>query len=249
MTNKTLLLAGALLVPVLSASPAAAQVAGIATSESAVLTIAKSKAYQAANSAIATQYKPQIDQIQAKQQQLATVLARLDRNGDKQLDNAEIQAARTAKSADLTQAETIQRDMQTLQQPMGNAQAYAVEQIVTQYGAAQRKVVADRKINLILAPEAITYGPPAVDVSTAVLQALDAAAPTVTTAAPANWRPNGDTVEVLQGLQRLNEARAQQDAYRAAAAQQRPAAAGTTPAPAAGQPARAAQPSRAAPTR
>ncbi|RDE05070.1 OmpH family outer membrane protein [Sphingomonas aracearum] len=240
---KFMLLAGALVAPAVAASPAAAQVAGIATSESAVLTIAKSKAYGAANTAIGTQYKAQLDQIQAKQQQLQTVLARLDKNGDKQVDNNELAQARTAKSPDLTQAETIQRDIATQNQPLAKAQAYAVEQILTQYTAAQRKVVADRKINIVVAPDAIVYAPPAVDVSAAILQALDAAAPTVQTAAPANWNPNGDTVEVLQGLQRLNELRAQQEAYRAAAAQQRPAA-GAAPATTA-----PAQPARGAPTR
>jgi hypothetical protein len=61
-----------------------------------------------------------------------------------------------------------------LQQPIVTAQAFAVESIADRYAAAQQQVVTQKKINMILSPDAFIWAPDAVDVTKAVTAAIDA---------------------------------------------------------------------------
>jgi hypothetical protein len=135
----------------------------------------------------------------------------------------------------LTQLDAKEREIAQLQQPIVTAQAFAVESIADRYAAAQQQVITQKKISLILSPDAFIWAPDAVDITGAVTAALDTALPTVSTTPPANWQPKQTTGPLYEQVQQrlVNVARMQ--AMRAAQQQQaaQPAAAPGQPAPAA----------------
>ena len=89
----SLLAAASLSTAALVAVPAAAQVQGNIATVNAPAVVINSNAFTTAYQQIATTYKPQIDAIQARQQESQTLLQQLDTNKDNQLDEAEQQAA------------------------------------------------------------------------------------------------------------------------------------------------------------
>ena len=223
---------GSLIVPaaLAGAVSANAQVAGLATANP-TFAIGGTKAFQAANAQIETQFKTNLDQIRAKEASRQQLLAQLDKNGDKQVSDDELQAAQTAKSPVLGQLDQLDKDIANLTGPAARAQAYAIEMITQRYEEAQTAVVNAKKINVILSPDAVMYAPDAINVTPAITAELDRIAPTVSTAAPANWQPTRQTVALQQQLQQLAQLRAQYARQQGAAAPAgAPAAAGAKPA-------------------
>ena len=222
MTTIKYLLLGALAVaaPVAVATPAHAQVAGIATAEP-IIAIFRAKAWAAANEQIRTQFRDNLTRFEARQADRQKLLGQIDRNGDKQVDDAELAAQPALKA----QLDAIDTDVEQITMPMLRAQAFALEMILQRYQEAQQAVITAKKISVILAPSAIVFSPANSDVTAAITTELDRLVPTVPITAPANWRPTEETMQVLQQLIRLQAAAAQQ------AAAQRPV---TGPAPAAG---------------
>jgi len=208
--------------PLASGSVANAQVSGIATANPTVA-IAKTKAFSAAYSQIGTQYKSYFDQIDARNKTLNGLRAQLDTNNDKQLTQEELDAAVKAKNPVLQTIQTEENEIQKLQTPAIKAQMFAVEGIFAEYGNAQQKVVADKKISVILDPEVFLYAPSQIDVTDAIAAALDARIPTVSTTPGADWQPQRNTVALHQQLQQLLVASARNQA--AQAQQQQPPAA------------------------
>ena len=215
-TSLTLVVASAAIL----ASPAVAQVSGIATAapDSVIL---NAKAFGAANTQIATTYKAQLDQATAKQTALTTQIRTiLDTNKDGQISNEEYQASQVATnplSGRVKAAETAgQPAIDQLRAPAVKAQAYAIEQVGLKYDAALQAVVRAKNINIVLSPNAIQYAPPTVDITKDVTAELDRQTPTVSTAAPANWQPSQDTVSLLQ---QYRQAVYMQEMRRAQAAQ------------------------------
>lgn len=230
-------LAGASLA--LAAGAATAQTAGIATAQ-ADAAIFSAKAFDAANQQISTTFKTQLDQAAAAQTALNTQLRTLlDTNKDGQVSQAEAAAAEAPNSAIGNQVRAAQQKAQpgieAAQGPAIKAQAYALEQVIAKYDPALRAVVVAKKINVVLAPNAIQYAPPSTDVTRDIIAEIDRTTPTVSITPPANWQPQQQTVELLQQYRQLvyaNAARRQQAGA--------PASAAGTPAPAAGTPAPAA---------
>lgn len=225
----------AAMAAVLSASaiamPVNAQVAGIATADTAVA-IARSKALGTAYQQIGTQYASVAQQMQAKRTEINTINAQLDTNKDKNLDQAELDAAIKAKNPLLTQIDAKQKEINTMQDPIIRAQLYSVEQIAMKYEAAQQAVITAKKINLILTPEAFVWAPDAVDVTPAITAELDKSVPSVVITPPADWRPSRQGAALYQSIQQLFNNAAQLQAAQAAAAQS-PQPGSPRPAPAA----------------
>ena len=113
----------ALLSATAIAMPASAQVAGIATADTSVA-IARSKALGTAYQQIGTQYASVAQQMQAKRAEINAINAQLDTNKDKNLDQAELDAAIKAKSPLLTQIEQ-QKEINAMQDPIIRAQLYS----------------------------------------------------------------------------------------------------------------------------
>lgn len=208
----------ALLSAAAIAMPASAQVAGIATADTSVA-IARSKALGTAYQQIGTQYAATAQQMQAKRTEINNLNAQLDTNKDKNLDQAEVDAAVKAKSPLLAQIDTKQKEINALQDPIIRAQLYSVEEIAKRYEAAQQAVITAKKINVILTPEAFVWAPDAVDVTTAITAELDRAVPSVGITPPADWRPSRQGAALYQSIQQLFNNAAQLQAAQAAAAQ------------------------------
>ena len=251
MIIKKRIIAALLAAPVALAfaAPAQAQVNGIATA-SPVRVVDSSKAFAAAQQQIQTTFKAAFDQInarrQAAQKEAEPLLAQLDTNKDKKVDDAEINAAKAAKNPVLDKIAALQtaanNDVGKLSNPAARAELFAIESVLRQYDAAQLRVVTARKIGVILTPEAFMYAPDSADISDAITAELDKAVPTVSIQPPADWQPARETLALQQQLAQLEQMRA----YQAAAQQQRPAgaapAATAAPAPAAGGAKKPAEP-------
>ena len=215
------ILAAAFLSAAAISVPASAQVAGIATADTAVA-ITRSKALGTAYQQIGTQYAAVAQQLQAKRVEINNLNAQLATNKDKALTQAELDVAIKAKNPLLTQLDAKQKEINTLQEPVFLAQLYAVEQIALKYDAAQQAVITAKKINVILAPDAFVWAPEAVDVTAAITAELDKVVPSVPITPPAGWRPSRQIGALYQQIQQLINAASQQ--AQAAAAQARPAA-------------------------
>ncbi|MBP6029871.1 MAG: OmpH family outer membrane protein [Sphingobium sp.] len=214
--SKVALAATPALALALAAAPAQAQVGGIATA-STIVAIAKAKALIPAYQQIDGTYKSYYDQIQTKSKERNDLLVRLDKNGDKKVDQAEMDGAVAAKDPNLALVDAKEKEMAVLQEPIAKAQMYVVSQIIGKYPAAQQAVVTAKKINMILAPDAFVWAPPAVDVTTAITAEIDRVLPTATTTAPAGWNPDQQTYEVYQRVQQMLAAAMQAQAARAQA--------------------------------
>ncbi len=235
-TLSAALLAGA----ALTAVPANAQVAGIATLDTTDA-IMQTKAFAQAYQQIGTTFTSNTQMIQTKRKEINDINAQLDTNKDKNLTQEELDAAIKAKNPLLTQLESKEREIAQLQQPIVTAQAFAVESIADRYAAAQQQVVTQKKINMILAPDAFIWAPDAVDITKAVTAALDLSVPAVGITPPANWQPKQSTGGLYEQIQQRLLTAARVQAIRNAQAQQaaQPAAnpaAPATPAPQQPQP-------------
>lgn len=226
MTKLAKTIAAAMLATAATA-PAAAQVAGIATTSPEIV-IARSAARNTAYQQIQTQYAAQIQQITAARQEIQTLAKSLDTNNDNQLSDAE----RGAKPAVITQIQQKEQQINTLATPITVAQAYVLDQLAREYDAARQQVVTAKRIQIMLAPDAIQWAPPAVDVTNDIVTALNTRKPTVTVAVPAGWQPTQQIMQLQQTVQQILVAAAQQQA--AAVNQAQPAA----PQPAQAQPPR-----------
>jgi Skp family chaperone for outer membrane proteins len=221
------IIAAAFLSAAAISAPASAQVAGIATADTAVA-ITRSKALGNAYQQIGTLYASVAQQLQAKRAEINTLNAQLDINKDKELTQAEIDVAVKANSPLLKQIDTKQSEINTLQDPIVLAQLYAVEQIALKYDAAQQAVITAKKINVILTPDSFVWAPEAIDVTPAITAELDKAVPSVTITPPSGWRPSRQIGALYQQIQQLISAATQQ-AQAAAAAQARSAAPAAQP--------------------
>ncbi|MBW4330899.1 OmpH family outer membrane protein [Stakelama sp. CBK3Z-3] len=221
-------LAAAIIAPaMMTAIPGAhAQVSGIATAQP-TMAIARSKAFSTANQQITTTYKSSLDQIDAKRKSRQALLAKLDTNNDKKVDDAELQKAKSSNSPVLTQLNQADSEIESLSEPALKAQAYAIEQIAQKYDAAQQQVITSKKINIVLSPDALLYAPDNADITSQIVAQLDQSAPSVAITPPANWQPSRQVLQLQQQLQQIQQVAALQ-----AAQQARQAASSTQTAPA-----------------
>ncbi len=252
MITKKRILAALLAAPaaLAVAAPAHAQVSGSIATASPVRVVDSSKAFAAAQQQIQTTYKSAFEQInarrQAAQKEAEPLLAQLDTNKDKKVDDAELKAAQAAKNPVLDKIAALQNtantDVQKLSLPAARAELFAIESILRQYDAAQLRVVTARKVGVVLSPEVFMYAPDSADISDAITAELDKTVPTVSIQPPADWQPARETQAMQQQLAQLEQIRA----YQAAAQQQqRPAGAAPAapaPAPAAGGAKKPAEP-------
>src|SRR5690606_18365949 len=195
----------------LVATPAAAQVNGVAVTDPAVV-IAGSQALQTAYTQISTTFQAQRTQLEQLQQQRATAIRQFDTNGDGQLSQEE-QTAAQANTAVITQVQGLDQQINTIQQPITLARVYVAEQPAQQLSPAVQAVVQANNIQLILNPAATLYIAQAVDVTDDIVAQLNTLAPTVSTAVPEGWQPQQQSAQLFQQVQEiLVTAAAQQQA-------------------------------------
>ncbi len=216
------LAAASLAMVAIAAVPSAAQVSGNIAVVSDPVVIAQSTALANAYQQISTTYASQITQIQQKQQQTQTLLQQLDTNNDGSLDAAEQQAAANAPQAQ--QLQTLEREIAQLSNQIDLARVYAVTQILQQYGPALQSVTTADNIQIVLAPDAVSFAPPQANIGQKVVAALNARVPSVQITPPQGWQPSQQAVAVFQQVQQiLLIANARQQQAAAAAQAQQPA--------------------------
>ncbi len=215
-----------LLTPILAAgltlavaSPAAAQVNGIATS-SPEASIVRSRALTAAYQQIDQTYAAQMQQVATIRQEAAQLQATLDTNQDQQLSQAEIDA----NPGVIQQIQAKEQQAATVSRPIVLAQYYVIQQIAGEYTNARDEVIRSKNIQVMLSPEAIQYGPDNINVTDDITSALDVRVPTAQTTPPAGFQPTREVASLHQTIQQVIVAAAQQRAARAAQGQPAPAA-------------------------
>ncbi|WP_370034742.1 OmpH family outer membrane protein [Qipengyuania mesophila] len=197
------------------ATPAAAQVAGIATSSPEAVLFG-SKARVEAYKQIDTQYAAQIGQLRTLRQEMATLQQTLDTDKNGQLTQAEAQANPTA----VQQLQQKEQQLGQVSQPIVLAQTYVLEQLINDYQNVQQQVVQQKKIQLLLNPDAIQWAPAAVNVTNDLVDALDQRMPSVQITPPAGWRPRQESLAAQQTVSQILLGVAQQQAAQQAAQQQ-----------------------------
>lgn len=220
-------------ITALAAQPAAAQVAGIGIADPAVA-VARSKALSTGYQQIGTSYASYGDQIQAKRKEINDLNAKLDTNSDRNLTQAEYDAAVKANNPALAQVQAKEQEIARLQEPIVKAQIFVVEGILGKYGEAQKAVVAAKKLNFVLSPEVVVWAPETADITLALATELDRIVPSVPITPPATWKPSRQSAAIYQQVQQMIEGAAMQ---RAAQQQAPGAAAPVAPAAPAVQPA------------
>ncbi|MBX7502356.1 OmpH family outer membrane protein [Qipengyuania sp. YG27] len=197
------------------ATPAAAQVAGIATSSPEAVLFG-SKARVEAYKQIDTQYAAQIGQLRTLRQEMATLQQTLDTDKNGQLTQAEAQANPTA----VQQLQQKEQQLGQVSQPIVLAQTYVLEQLINDYQNVQQQVVQQKKIQILLNPDAIQWAPAAVNVTNDLVDALDQRMPSVQITPPAGWRPRQESLAAQQTVSQILLGVAQQQAAQQAAQQQ-----------------------------
>jgi Skp family chaperone for outer membrane proteins len=216
------------------AVPASAQVSGIGVAEPAIV-IAGSAALNGAYTQIGTTYQAQRTQLDQLDQQRVTLLKKFDTNNDGQLSEAEQKAAQSdANAATRKQLETLEQQINQVQQPINLAAIYAVSQIAQQLSPAVQQVVSQGNVQMILSAGDVLYASDAANLNPKITTALNSRIPQVSITPPAGWQPDQATVQLFQDVQqvRLQAAALQQQRGAAATpAQQpaKPAAGGTAP--------------------
>ena len=200
------------------ATPAAAQVAGIATSSPEAV-IVRSQARIAAYQQIDQQFAAQIGQIRTLRQEMQTLQQSLDTDSNGQLSQAELQA----NPGVVQQIQQKEQQLGQASQPIVLAQTYAIEQLINDYQNVRQQVVQQKNIQLLLTPDAIQWAPEAVNVTDDLVAVLDQRVPTVQITPPEGGRPRQDSLAAQQTVSQVLMNVAQQQAAQQQA-QQQPAA-------------------------
>ncbi len=184
------------------AMPVQAQVSGSIATADIPRTVIGTTAFQSAYKQVETDYAQQIELIRTRAQERQTLLAKFDKNGDKQVDETEQEAMK--KSADAPKLKSIEQEIQQLSNQIDAGRAYAVEQILLQYGNALDDVVKAKQIKIVLTPSSMLYAQPEADITAAVTAALNLRVASVGVVPPANWQPAEEVVQIFQQInQRL----------------------------------------------
>ena len=211
--------AAALAGTVAIATPAAAQVAGIATSSPEAV-IVRSQARIAAYQQIDQQFAAQIGQIRTLRQEMQTLQQSLDTDSNGQLSQAELQA----NPGVVQQIQQKEQQLGQASQPIVLAQTYAIEQLINDYQNVRQQVVQQKNIQLLPTPDAIQWAPEAVNVTDDLVAVLDQRVPTVQITPPEGWRPRQDSLAAQQTVSQVLMNVAQQQAAQQQAQQKQPAA-------------------------
>ncbi|NBB24034.1 OmpH family outer membrane protein [Porphyrobacter sp. SLTP] len=226
MTRLAKLLAPAgLVLAATAALPAQAQVDGRMASVDVTRTIIGTTAFQTSYEQVNTTYAQQNELRRTKAQERQTMLAKFDKNADKQVDETE-QAA-MQKSADFPKLQALEQEIQGLSNQIDGARVFAIEQIIMQYGSALQDVTTAEQIKVVLDPGTVLFAVPEMDITPKVTAALNARVPAVGVVPPAGWQPSREGVQVYQEIQQRLALAAQLQQQQQAA----PAPQGDTAAP------------------
>lgn len=221
LMKKMLAPAGLVLCALAAAAPANAQVDGRLGTADIGRAIIGTTALQTAYNQIGTTYSAQIEQRQAKQQQLTTLLQPFDTNSNGQLEDSELPAVQTASN--FAQIQTLEQEVAGLTNQVNAARIYAVEQILAQYPSALTEVTTQQQIVMVLQPDVLQFAAQGADITPLITTSLNAKVPSVAIVPPADWRPTRNAAQLFQEIQQTLLT-AQIIQQQQAAQQQQPAA-------------------------
>jgi Skp family chaperone for outer membrane proteins len=188
-----------LALTMLAALPAQAQVEGKLATVDVSRTIIGTNAFQNAYEQINTTYSQQNELRRTKAQERQTLLATFDKNGDKQVDDAELQAKQ--KTPDFTKLQTLEQEIQALNNQIDGARIYAIEQIIVQYAAALQDVTTRDQIKMVIDPGSLLFAGPEADITQKVTTVLNAKVPQVLVVPPQGWQPSREGAALYQEIQ------------------------------------------------
>ncbi len=219
MTRLAKLLAPAgLILAATAALPAQAQVDGRMATVDISRTVIGTTAFQTAYEQVNTTYASQNELRRTKAQERQTLLAKFDKNGDKQVDDTELAAMQ--KAPDFAKIQTLEQEIAGLTNQIDGARVFAVEQIIMQYATALKDVTDAEQIKLVIDPGSLLFAPPEADITQKVTTALNARVPAVGVVPPAGWQPSREGVQIYQEIQQRLALAAQFQAQQQAAGQQ-----------------------------
>jgi Skp family chaperone for outer membrane proteins len=182
-----------------SALPAHAQVDGRMASIDVARTIIGTTAFQTAYQQVETTYAQQNELRRTKAQERQTMLAKFDKNGDKQVDDTEQVAMK--KSPDYPKLQTLEQEIIGITNQIDGARVFAIEQIIMQYGSALQDVVNAEQIKVVFDPSNIVFSAPETDITAKVVTALNARVPAVGVVPPSGWQPSREGAQIYQEIQ------------------------------------------------
>ncbi|WP_066527036.1 OmpH family outer membrane protein [Erythrobacter sp. CCH5-A1] len=221
MTRFTKLIAPAgLILAAAAALPASAQVQGNIATVDVPRAIIETTALRTAYEQVNTTYAQQNELRRTKAQERQTLLVKFDKNGDKQVDDAEQTAMQ--KSPDFAKIQTLEQEITALNNQIDGARVFAVEQIIMQYPSALQDVTTKDQIKIVIDPGSLLFAPPEADVTAKVTAALNVRVPAVGVVPPSGWQPTREGVQVYQQIQQVLVAATIAQQQQAAAAAQQP---------------------------
>lgn len=178
--------------PALVAPAAAQSVSGVGV-VSLPAVIRNSSAFSTAEQQRQVTYKPQIDQAEARRQQIAAQLtplyAKLDT--DRRAAGAD-QDALQGQARQIQQIEQVgQREIQQMMAPLALSQAYVQEQIEDQLSTAVQAAATKKKVSLILEQSsgAVVFAAAPYNITQDVLTELNKLLPAAQLVPPQGWLP------------------------------------------------------------
>lgn len=202
MTNfsKAAFLAATLIAAPAAVSPLFAQAAAPAAVASApanaavadfTAAVTRTNAFTTARTQIQTQFKTQIDAYSAKRQPYEAELARMRQEIETlqrtpSTPPATLQAKATAFQA---RGQAIQTELAPLSAPFERPLAYVEEQVSAKLEQAVRAAMAQKRVTILVQPQALLYALPTADITQDIVTQLNTLVPTATTTVPANWQP------------------------------------------------------------
>lgn len=183
----------------LAALPAHAQVEGRMATVDISRTIIGTTAFQTAYEQVNQTYSQQNELRRAKAQERQTLLQTFDTNGDKQVDDAELAAKQN--SADFAKLQTLEQEIQALNNQIDGARVYAIEQIIVQYADALQDVTTRQQIKMVIDPSTLLFAAPEADITEQVTTALNTKVPSVGIVPPAGWQPSREGAQLFQEIQ------------------------------------------------
>ncbi len=181
--------------------PATAQVDGRLATADVSRAIINTNALQTAFNQIGTTYQAQIEQRQAKQQELSTLLQPFDANGNGQLDDTELPAVQA--SPNFAQIQTLEQEVAAISSQVNAARIYAVEQVLAQYPASLTEVTTQQQVVMVVQPEVLQFVAEGADITGLITTSLNTKVPTAAIVPPADWRPSREAAQAYQQIQQL----------------------------------------------
>ncbi|MXO64346.1 OmpH family outer membrane protein [Altericroceibacterium endophyticum] len=207
---KPVLTAGLMLTasaaPMVMAPAAAQSVNGIGVVNVDAV-VANSTAYRTAAQQRQTTYKAQIDQANARrqqiQQQIQPMVEKLQ--ADSQAPNAD-RAALQQQAQQIQQLQqSAQAELQQILAPVSLSQAYGEEQINDQLATAIENAAKKQNVTMVITPDNILYADNSYNLNQGVLDELNALVPSVQVVPPEGWVPRSVRQQQQQQQQQTEQ--------------------------------------------